>query len=73
MAAYTSFLEGCSLSFSLYPESQSTKKIRPTYDEIMMNKTYDVIAVKTVSKYLARTKGCWDPEFEPSVEEIMDY
>ena len=18
-------------------------------------------------------KGCWDPEFEPSVEEIMDY
>jgi hypothetical protein len=34
---------------------------------------YGVIAVKTVSKYLAHMKGCWDPEFEPSVEEIMDY
>ena len=49
----------------LHPESQS---IRPTYDE-----TYDKIAVKTVSKCLARMKGCWDPEFKPSVEEIMDY
>ena len=23
-------------------------------------------------KCLARMKGCWDPEFEPSAEEIMD-
>ena len=22
---------------------------------------------------LAHTTGCWDPEFEPSIEEIMDY
>jgi hypothetical protein len=33
-----------------------------------MMKTYDKIAVKTVSKCLARMKGCWDPEFEPSIE-----
>ena len=33
----------------------------------------DENAVKTVSKCLARMKGCWDPEFEPSVEEIVDY
>ena len=47
------------------------KKIRPTYDEIMMkpsiydeicDETYDVIAVKTVSTCLAQMKGCWDPE-----------
>ena len=29
--------------------------------------------MKTVSKCLVRMKGCWDPEFEPSVEEIVDY
>ena len=29
--------------------------------------------VKTSSKCLARITGCWDPEFEPSVEEIVDY
>ena len=28
---------------------------------------------ESVSKCLARMKGCWDPEFEPSVEEIVDY
>ena len=39
-----------------------------TYDE-----TYDVIALNTASKCLARMTGCWDPEFEPSVEEIVDY
>ena len=33
----------------------------------------DENAVKTVSKCLARMKGYWGPEFEPSVEEIMDY
>ena len=33
----------------------------------------DVNAVKTVSKCLARMKGYWGPEFEPSVEEIVDY
>ena len=26
----------------------------------------------TASNYLARMIGCWDPEFEPRVEEIMD-
>ena len=39
-----------------------------TYDE-----TYDVIATNTASKYLAHMKGCWDLEFEPSVEEIVDH
>ena len=29
--------------------------------------------LKAVSKYSTRMKGCWDPEFEPSVEEIVDY
>ena len=34
---------------------------------------YDENAVKTVSKYLAHMTGCWNPEFERSVEEIVDY
>ena len=34
---------------------------------------HDVIAVDTASKCLARMTGCWDLEFEPSVEEIVDY
>ena len=29
--------------------------------------------MKTASKCLARRKGYWDLEFEPSVEEIVDY
>ena len=33
----------------------------------------DENAVKTVSKCLARMKSCWGPEFEPSVEDIVDY
>jgi hypothetical protein len=37
-----------------------------------MTKTYDEIAVKTISKCSAHMKRCWHPEFEPSVEEIMD-
>ena len=62
------------------------KRIQPTYNEIMMkydeiwwnydetyDETYDVIAMKAVSKCLAWMKGCWDPEFEPSIEEIVDY
>ena len=32
-----------------------------------------VITMKTASKYLACMTGCWDPEFEPRVEEIVDY
>ena len=39
----------------------------------MMKINYDEIGVKTASKCLARMTGCWDPEFEPSVEEIVDY
>ena len=39
-----------------------------TYDE-----THDVIAVNIALKWLAPMTGCWDPEFEPSVEEIIDY
>ena len=38
------------------------------YDE-----TYDVIAVNTISKCLAQMKGCWDPEFEPSIEDYRWY
>ena len=41
-------------------------------DEVLMSND-DENAVQTVSKCLARMKGCWDPEFEPSVEEIVDY
>ena len=29
--------------------------------------------MKIASKCLARMTGCWDPEFEPSVKEIVDY
>ena len=57
--------EGCSKFFITSRVPISTKKIRPTYDE-----TCDVIAVKTVSKCLARMKGCWDPKFEPIVEGL---
>jgi hypothetical protein len=42
--------------------------MRQLYDEIMM-KTYGEIMMKSVSKCLAGMKG-WDPEFEPSVEDI---
>jgi hypothetical protein len=41
-----------------------TKNLRVIYDEI---------AVKTVSKCLAHMKGCWNPEFKPREEEIVDY
>ena len=34
------------------------------------DKTYNDVAVKPISKCLARRKN---PEFEPSIEEIMDY
>ena len=55
------------------------KKVWPTYDEIIMkpmmkwwwNLWWN--CCETVSKCLAHMKGCWDPEFEPSVEEIMNY
>ena len=57
--------KGCSKFFitSPVPINNNNKKIRPTYDKI---------AVKTVSKCLVRMKGCWDPEFEPGTEEIVD-
>ena len=57
----------------LHPESQSTKKrIWPT-DEVINDESYDVIAVNTASKCLARMTGCWDPKLEPTVKEIVDY
>ena len=40
-------------------------------DEIY-DETYDEIMVTTASKCLACMTGYWDPEFEPSVEEIME-
>ena len=48
----------------LYPESQSTTKIQPTYEVILM---------KAILKCVAHMKDCWDPEFKPSVEDIVDY
>ena len=58
------------------PSPNQQKIIRPTdavINEVINDESYDVIAVNTASKCLARMKGCWDLEFEPSVEEIMDY
>ena len=43
------------------PSPNQQKRILPT-DEVA---NYDENALKTVSKCLARMKGCWDPEFEP--------
>ena len=64
--------EGSSLNFS---ESQSTTKKTiqlynwwGNYNEMMMKPK-----TKLLWKCLACTKGCWDPEFQPSVEEIVDY
>ena len=37
------------------------------YDEMMMKLLWNCF------KMLARMKGCWDPQFEPSVEDIVDY
>ncbi len=44
-------------------------------DDEIMTKSDDEITVKIVSKCLVPIcmKDCWDPEFEPSVEEIVDY
>ena len=42
-------------------------------DDEIDDETYDEIAVKTASKCFTHMKDCWDPEFEPSVEEIVDY
>ena len=47
------------------------KEFGSRYDEMMMK--HDVVALNTASKCLARMKGYWDPEFEPRVEEIVDY
>ena len=64
------FTRGVIITYIPSPNQQ--KRIRPT-DEVINDESYDVIAVNTASKCLARMTGCWDPEFEPSVEEIMDY
>ena len=75
---------GRSLQVVHYVQSPNSQKtIRPRdeviNDQVMMKWwwklwwNYDEIGLKTSSKYLARMKGCWDPEFEPSVEEIVDY
>ena len=39
----------------------------------MMKPMKQLTTMKAVSKYLAQMKGSWDPEFEPSIEEIVDY
>ena len=61
-------------NYILSPNQQ--KRIRPTdevINDVINNESYDVIVVNTASKYLARMTGYWDPELEPSVEEIVDY
>ena len=37
------------------------------------DETYDEIAMKAVSNCLVRMTACWDPEFEPSIEEIVNH
>ena len=70
------------LVYIYIPSPNQQKTIRPTDEVIMMKswwndgetyETYDIISVNTASKCLVRMKGSWDLEFEPSVEEIMDY
>ena len=64
------------VSCDLYCTSGSPnqqKTIRPTDEVHVIVSNYDENAVKTVSKCLAHKKACWGPEFEHSVEEIMDY
>ena len=58
------------------PSPNQQKIIRPTNEvinEVINDESYDVVAVNTASKCLTRMIGCWDLEFEPSVEEIVDY
>ena len=54
------------------PSPNQQKRIRPI-DEVINDESNDVIVVNTASKCLAHMKGHWDLEFEPSVEEIVDY
>ena len=59
---------------SLHPESQS-KKFGQNCDEIY-DEAHDenqLNGVKPASKCLVCMKGCWDPEFEPGIEESRDY
>ena len=63
--------EGCSKFFITSRSPNQQKTIRPTDEVIMSN--YDENVVKTVSKCVAHMKACWGPEFEPSIEEIVDY
>ena len=66
----------CSLSCSLHPEVPINKKefsqaMRQWWRKLWWK--YDENVVKTASKCSARMKACWGPEFEPSIEEIVDY
>ena len=64
------------VSCSLHPESQSEKNksayLWGNFDEIY-DEIYDEMRLRTVKNCLARLEGCWDPEFETRLEEIMDY
>ena len=51
------------------------KKKWPTYEIIMMKLMMKpmMTCYEKFFKMFARKKGCWDPEFEPSIEEIVEY
>ena len=67
-------------TYNYIPSPNSKIRIWPTNevinDEIMtkvMMKIMMKLGVKTASKCLACMTGCSDPEFKPSIEEVVDY
>ena len=73
--------EGSSESSSLLTESQSEKKNSELYNIIREKKMSngqkkgqrkdEVMWLRTTSKFVARMNGCWDSEFDTSIEEIV--
>ena len=40
-------------------------------DEVMWQRKYEVMWLRTTSKFVARMNDCWDSEFDTSIEEIV--
>ena len=67
--------------YMYYVSSPNQQKTIRLTDEVIMwcnddenyDENYDEYTVMTVSKCLARMKACLGPEFERSIEEIVDY
>ena len=60
---------------TIHPESQSAREIWPAY-EVIMTKMMMKPIMKLLWKLFQNVQLCmkgWDPEFEPSIEEIVDY